>query len=231
MADSKTIHTSEGQGAGQGQGDARDALLINAFTAAIRERGVDRALKDDLAGFYRDHGLEGETLDLMVERGPRRLRMYRTMVQGRLRRVLRELLPRTIARLGKARFLADFADFFAEAGSHTVILRGVAAEFAGFCRERWAEADDVPDFLSDLASHELLSLEVRNAVGGREPTTGLPLALDRPLRVDGTARLRRYGYAVHQRPLAPHDRRSRRPVPDQQPGRPDRQANRPRCTV
>lgn len=188
------------------EGDAKDILIINAFTSAIRERGIDKTLKTDLAGFYRAHGVVGETLEQMLERGPRRLRMYRKMVQGRLRRVLRELLPRTVARLGKKRFLADFADFFDDAGSHTVILRQVAGEFTSFCERRWAEAEAVPDFLSDLASHELLSLEVRNSVGGREPATGLPLALDRPLRFDGSCRLRRYGYAVHSLPLDVDDR-------------------------
>jgi len=197
----------------RGEDDARDILIINAFTSAIRERGVDESLKTDLASFYRAHGVDGETLELMLERGPRRLRMYRQMVQGRLRRVLRELLPRTVARLGKKRLYADFADFFDNAGSHTVILREVPAEFTSFCRERWAEAEAVPDFLSDLASHELLSLEVRNSLGGREPATGLPLALDRPLRFDGTCRLRRYDYAVHSLPLDVDDRSEPEAIP------------------
>jgi len=193
--------------------EAKDILIINAFTSAIRERGVDGSLRTDLASFYRDRGVDGETLEVMLERGPRRLRMYRKMVQGRLRRVLRELLPRTIARLEKKRFLADFADFFHSAGSHTVILREVPAEFTSFCRERWAKAEPVPDFLSDLASYELLSIEVRNSLGGREPATGHPLALERPLRFDGTCRLRRFAYAVHNLPLDVDDRSEPEAIP------------------
>ena len=191
---------------GTRDGDTRDATLINAFTAALRERGVGRTLRSDLAGFYAAHGLAGAELETMVERGAGRLLMYRNMVQGRLRRVIRELMPRTIARLDERRYRADFADFFASAGSHTVILRDVALEFLDSRRELWLRADDVPDYLIDLARHELMAIAVRNAKGGGEAPTGHPLALDRPLRVDGSARLQRYDYAVHQLPLDIDDR-------------------------
>jgi len=142
----------------------------------------------------------------MLERGAERLLMYRKMVQGRLRRVIRELLPRTTARLDKKRFLADFADFFEQAGSHSVILRDVPVEFLDWCREPWSRAAAVPDYLIDLARHELLALEIRNAPGGREPDTGSPLALDKPLRFDGTCRLQRYEHCVHALPMDVDDR-------------------------
>ncbi|MEZ4383956.1 MAG: hypothetical protein R3A79_21670 [Nannocystaceae bacterium] len=178
-----------------------DTIVIDALAAALRERGAGAAIRGDLARFYAAHGLSGAALEAMVERGPERLRMYRTMVQSRLRRVIREFLPRTIARRGDARYREDFALWFEEAGSHSVILRDVPVEFLTWARPRWEADPAVPAYVLDLARHELLSVEVRNATGGREPATGEPLALDKPLLFDGTARLARYDHAVHRLPL------------------------------
>ena len=63
---------------------------------------------------------------------------------------------------------------------------------------RWLEDPEVPDYLVDLARHELLEYDIRNDHRGGEPPTGLDLALDKPLRFDGAARLMRYAYAVHK---------------------------------
>jgi hypothetical protein len=185
-----------------------DTIVIDAFAAALRERGAGRAIRSDLAGFYAAHGLSGAALAAMVERGPERLRMYRTMVQARLRRVIREFLPRTIARLGDDRYRQDFARWFEEAGSHSVILRDVPVEFLTWARPRWEADAALPAYLLDLARHELLAIEVRNATGGREPATGEALALDKPLLFDGTARLARYDHAVHRLPLDEADLRA-----------------------
>ncbi len=192
----------------QADTDTRDSdtILIDTLTAAIRKRGIAGSLRDDLAGFYASQGLRGKTLETMIERGSSHLRMYRTMVQGRLRRVIREFIPRTVARLGKERYAVDFADFFADAGSHSVILREVPGEFISFCRQRWLDAPEIADYLVDLATHEFLFSVVRNAMGGREAPTGQMLALDKALLFDGSSRLRRYNYAVHLLPQSVDDR-------------------------
>ncbi len=188
--------------------DSRDSdtLLIDTLTAAIRTRGIAGSLRDDLAGFYASQGLQGAALEAMIKRGSDHLRMYRTMVQGRLRRVIREFIPRTVARLGKKRYAVDFADFFADAGSHSVILRDVPGEFISFCRQRWLDTPEIADYLVDLATHEFLADEVRNGMGGREAPTGHMLALESALLFDGSSRLRRYNYAVHLLPLDTDDR-------------------------
>ncbi|MCB9566995.1 MAG: putative DNA-binding domain-containing protein [Myxococcales bacterium] len=158
----------------------QDLQVIDAFTAALREVDASAAISRDLAAFYAAHGLEGATLTAMVERGASRLKMYRAMVQGRLRRVIREFIPRTAARLGRPRYDADFAAFFAEAGSHSVVLRDVPVELVTWAAPRWRADPEIPDYLVDLARHELVAAEVRNAPGGREPPTGEALALGRP---------------------------------------------------
>jgi hypothetical protein len=64
----------------------------------------------------------------------------------------------------------------------------------------------VPDYLPDLARHELLDLDVRNDPRGGEALTELPLDLDRRLRFDGTARWMAYDFAVHRLPSDEDDR-------------------------
>lgn len=183
----------------------RDQALLDAFTAALREVDADAAIEADLAGFYRARGVDGDALAAMVDRGASRLLMYRTMVNNRLRRVIREFMPRTVARLGRPRYRGDFAAFMAEAGSHTAILRDVPGEFLAFAAPRW-RADGLAPYLADLARHELVGGRVRNAPGGGEAPTGLPLALDRSLRFDGSTRFQRYAFAVHRLPVDPEDR-------------------------
>src|SRR5690606_41066837 len=82
----------------------RDFHVTGVQTCAlpIWEVDADAKIKADLAAFWRDRGVDGEALAAMVERGPARLLMYRTMVQSRLRRVIREFLPSTAARLGRS---------------------------------------------------------------------------------------------------------------------------------
>ncbi|MEZ4453446.1 MAG: putative DNA-binding domain-containing protein [Nannocystaceae bacterium] len=186
-------------------GGIDDPRLFDAFVAAIREVDAAARIQSDLAGFYRDHGIDGDALVAMVERGPSRLLMYRKMVRGRLHRTIREFMPRTFARLGKRRFDADFAAFMAEAGSHTVLLREVPREFLTFTAPRW-RADGLADYLVDLARHEIVGVAVRNDPGGGEAPTGLDLALDRPLRFDGSVRFQRYAHAVHRLTDDPEDR-------------------------
>ncbi|MCA9663532.1 MAG: putative DNA-binding domain-containing protein, partial [Myxococcales bacterium] len=174
-----------------------DTIVIDAFAAALRERAAGQAIRRDLAGFYAAHGLEGAALAAMVERGPERLRMYRTMVQARLRRVIREWLPRTVQRVNKALFRQTFAAFMEERAPRTRYLRCVPAEFALFAAPRWRARDDVPAYLVDFMRHELIAEDLRIAPVGGELLTGHPMALDRPMRADSSASVLRYDHAVH----------------------------------
>jgi hypothetical protein len=81
----------------------------------------------------------------------------------------------------------------------------VAREFFTWVRTQWRRNPKVPDYLIDLAEHELTAREVANSPRGGEPFTSDPIALDRPLRVDGSARLVRYEYAVHKLPKDPRN--------------------------
>lgn len=177
-----------------------------ALAAVIRLQAAPRAMQDDLAAFLRAQGVAGDDLPAMLEVGAERMLVYRKLVHNRLRNTIAEFIERTVARLGMPRFRRDFEAFVELCAPCSPYLRDVPTEFVEWVGPRWAADPEVPAWMIELARHELLDYEVRNDPRGGEPDTGLPLALDRPLRFDGTARLVRYGFAVHRLPLAKDDR-------------------------
>ena len=87
-----------------------------------------------------------------------------------------------------------------EEGPRSRYFRDVAFELLEWAAPRWAEDASVPDYLGDLARHELTYFEVASAPdalldGAAERA---PIALDRRITFSATARLRRYRYAVHR---------------------------------
>lgn len=188
-----------------------------ALEAVIRQQRAPEAMRDDLEGFLRAQGVEGEDLQAMLAVGAERMLVYRALVHNRLRGTVREFLGRTAARLGSQRFRRDFEAFVEDRAGHTQYLRDVPSEFVAWVLPRWAADPEVPPYLLDLARHELVDFDVRNSFSTegdeREQPTGLPLALDRPLRFTSSARLLRYEHAVHRLPLAKDDRT----VPEAEP--------------
>ncbi len=184
-----------------------------ALAAAIRERDAPRRMAEDFAAYLRAHQIEGADLEAMLKVGPDRFLVYRRLVHNRMRNAIREFIPRTIARRGKEAFERDFEAFIEEKAAKSPYLREVPAEFVDWIVPRWRVDAEVAAYLPDLARHELLEIDVRNTPRGGEPQTGLPLALDRPLRFDGSARLMRYEHAVHRLPLSRDDRSEPPPVP------------------
>ncbi len=126
------------------------------------------------------------------------LRVYRAMVHNRLRRVIADYLPRTAEHLGKPRLAEDVARFLAESGPRSAHFRHVPGEFLAWVRPYWQADASLPAFLGDLAAHEWLDGEVGDSEAGGEPETGCPLAVDRPVVLDGSTRVRRYEFAVHR---------------------------------
>lgn len=177
-----------------------------ALAAVIRQRQAPQAMQDDLAAFLRAQGVEGDDLPAMLAVGAERMLVYRKLVHNRLRNTISEFIERTVARLGWPRFRRDFEEFVELCAPTSPYLRDVPTEFVEWVEPRWAADPEVPAWMIELARHELLDYEVRNDPRGGEPESGLPLALDRPLRFDGTARLVRYAHAVHRLPHAKGDR-------------------------
>ncbi|MCX4247280.1 HvfC family peptide modification chaperone [Paraliomyxa miuraensis] len=182
----------------------------SALAAVIRRRDAPTAMREDLEGWLAAQGVEGEDLQAMLAVGAERLLVYRKLVHNRLRSTTREFLERTVARLGTERFARDFEGFMEDRASHTPYLRDVPTEFLEWVLPRWAEDPEVPRYLPDLARHEVCDYEVRNHFSAQahedDAPTGLPLALDRPLRFHGAARLMHYEHAVHRLSTAKDDR-------------------------
>ncbi|MCR9161787.1 MAG: putative DNA-binding domain-containing protein [Nannocystaceae bacterium] len=175
----------------------QDARL-QMMNALLRKRGADEASRADLRAFAAEHGVQGDDLDAIEAVGAERFLVYRSLVQNRMRNTIADFIERTAARLGMKRLRADFADWMDQCAARSPYLRDVPAEFVAWVTPRWREDDAVPDYLVDLARHELLEYDIRNDHRGGESPTGRDLALDKPLRFDGAARLMTYDYAVHK---------------------------------
>ena len=181
-------------------------LRLDWMNALLRKRSAAETSRKDLRGFAAEHGIEGEDLDAIEAVGAERFLVYRSLVHNRMRNAIRDFISRAVSRLGKKRLQADFAAWMEEFAAHSPYLRDVPAEFVAWAAPRWADDEDVPDYLIDLARHELLEYDILNDHRGGEAPTGLPLALDKPLRFDGAARLMSYAYAVHTMPQDTQDR-------------------------
>lgn len=131
--------------------------------------------------------------------------IYRTLVRRGLAGMLRFQLPRTAARLGP-RWDADVARFLGSALPRSRYLRDVAFEMFAHVEQAWRGDPQVPPYIVDLARHELLAFEVANAPDDPPLAQAAPLALDRAVALSASARLVRYGHAVH---LLPEDEASR----------------------
>lgn len=174
-----------------------ESLAILAFSAAMTEADAPERIRDDLPAYLAAHGVDPSDREI-IARHQDQLLVYRAMVHSRLRGVISEYLPRTLAVLGKPRLRSEVAAFIAERAPHSVYFRRVPHEFLAWAAPRWRLDDSLPAFLVDLASHELLDPEVGDCVGGGEPVRDSPLALDRPVALDGSVRLARYAFAVHR---------------------------------
>lgn len=163
-------------------------------------------LETDPDAYLADLGVGEADRRALLAYGAGRLLTYRQLVHNRLRNATRGLMPRAVARRGDAAFGADFDAFMAERGPTTPYLRDVPGGFLAWVRPRWADDPAVPAYLADLAAYELLDYLVANEPAGGEPHTNRPLALDRPLRADGSVRLARFAYAFYRLPRSPADR-------------------------
>jgi hypothetical protein len=175
------------------------AELERAIADACLGASTGERLATDLRGFLEGHGVAAEDVDAILA-APHRLAIYRSLVRNGLEGVVARMLPRTRARMDAAcpgRFDADVARFLDEVGPRTHYLRDVPHELYAWARPRWAGDAVVPAYLPDLAAYELACFGVSAAEDRPEGAPG-EIAPDRPVAFDGSARLLRLGWAVHE---------------------------------
>jgi hypothetical protein len=184
---------------------AERGLQIAIADACLGEQG-GRAIATDLRAFLECRGVAAEDVEAILA-APPRLAVYRSLVRNGLSAVVLRMLPRTRARMNAAcegRFDADLARFVDEVGPRTHYLRDFPAELVEWAEPRWRADTRVPEYLSDLAAHELAFF----AVAASPETPGPPpelgeVDIDLSLVFASSARLLRYAWAVHELPADP----------------------------
>lgn len=103
--------------------------------------------------------------------------LYRTMVRARLRDLVEQALPRSIAAIGSATFGRLFDRWLAEAPPRARFFRDVASEFATFVLRVGIEVED-PARVHDLIAYERALWIVRD-LPDEDAADVVPLAFDR----------------------------------------------------
>lgn len=85
-----------------------EVAAIQAFSAAMCELDAPECIRDDLPGYLAAHGVDPADAAL-ISRHREQLLVYRAMVHSRLRGVIAEYSPRTLAILGPPRRASELA--------------------------------------------------------------------------------------------------------------------------
>jgi hypothetical protein len=161
-----------------------------------------------IAAWLSRHEVETEDA-LALTRDFSRLQVYRKLVRGNLREALRATMPRTLARLGP-HFEPYFEEFLQVSPPVSHYLRELAPRFLEFALPRWSVDAALPEYISDLARHEALQVEVASLLARPQDNVAAELAIDERVAFIDAVRLVRYGWAVHRLP----DDESSRDLPD-----------------
>ncbi len=190
---------------------ARLAALERLLQGVVKMDGpeaLERARADEFAGA----GLDPRDAEALVAQDARKIHVYRKLVRSTFIESMRHEIPLAAARLGE--LYPEYVHAFCSAElPRSPILRDAAYEFAGWALPRWRSDPRVPPWLGDLARFELLDFDVHCAEGhGCEPVSA-ELPADGPVLFDGSCRLGRFDFAVHELPEDPEDRSEPRREP------------------
>jgi hypothetical protein len=183
---------------------AATAALEHAIADACLREDAGDAMGRDLRGFLEARGVASEDVEAILT-APPRLAVYRSLVRNGLAAVVLRMLPRTRARMNAAsagRFDADVARFLEDVGPRTHYVRDVPRELFDWAEPRWRADPTLPDYLADLAAHELACFAVAAAESDEDASgsAGGDVTLDQPMAFDASVRLMRYAWAVHELP-------------------------------
>lgn len=132
--------------------------------------------------------------------------LYRQLVQGRFWGALEVSIPRTIARIGKDILQRDLREWIYQRATKSVYMRDIAPEFLAFVGTRWHDELHLPEYLQELALHELLTIDVAAGFDDDAKSPIESVDLETCLRFQQAAKLAHYRYAVHRLPDDEEDR-------------------------
>ena len=173
-----------------------------ALESALAELTLGPEISNDdaagIAAWLERHRVPALDAQALTRDFPR-LQVYRQLVRGNLREALRATMPRTLARRG-AQFERDFAAFLTESPPTSHYLRELTPQFLRFALPRWASDPSVPAYLSCLARHEALQVEVASLLALPKAHVPAELALEHGVEFIDAVRLVHYEWAVHRLP-------------------------------
>jgi hypothetical protein len=176
-------------------------ISLHALFAHACLGAPDDARASDLGADLARFGVADEDAEALLA-SPRRLGLYRQLVRYNVSHVVGLMLGRTRARLEAHRpgaFDGSLAGFLADRGPRTPHLRDVPGEFLAWAAPRWRGDAELPGWLADFASLELVDFTLGTAPGPSPP----PLAevtAERGLVFSGPRVLLRLDWAVHEVP-------------------------------
>jgi hypothetical protein len=194
-----------------------------ALEAAFRDLvlGPEPAFSDAraAAAWLSSRGISAPDARAIAETELEGLSIHRELARERLAWAIARVFERTAFRLGAA-FDAYVARFLAGPGPRGHSLRELSHQFLEFCTPLWQREPLVPDYLTDLARHEWLGVEVaaaapHTASSAREQQSAVdaPLSLELGLAFSESCRLVRYRYAVQRLSEAPEGEALPEPLP------------------
>ena len=176
--------------------------MQRALESALAELtlGSEIAVSDAAAilAWLTRHQIEADDAQALTRDFPRLL-VYRKLVRGNLREALRATMPRSMVRLG-ARFEPYFDEFLRVSPPTTHYLRELTPRFLDFALPRWAADSSLPSYISDLARHEALQVEVASQLARPKDYVAAELSLDESVELIDAVRLVQYDWAVHRLP-------------------------------
>lgn len=158
------------------------ALDVAQFQKMLRDFGVS---EEDIAACG-----NAETIE--------RFFLYRKLVFGRFWGALEVSIPLTIARIGKDLVQRELQDFIFQHATKSPYLRYIAPEFLVFVEQRWRARGLVPEYVIELARHELLTIEIAASLDDENKSNIDEVHLETRFRFRQSTRLVHYAHAVHR---------------------------------
>lgn len=157
-------------------------LDVAEFQQMLRDSGVS---EQDIAACG-----HAETIE--------RFFLYRQLVYGRFWGALEVSIPLAIARIGKDLVQRELQDFISRQATKSPYLRYIAPEFLVFVEQRWRRQDLVPEYVIELARHELLTIEIAASLDDENKSNIGEVDLETRFRFRESTRLVHYAHAVHR---------------------------------